>query len=146
MSGMIIDASVSYLDFKYDRVDPLTGITLNMKTPFTPEWKFSAGAQYKFEVVGAGWITPRLDYAYQSSNYSSAQNRPMNRVDAYGIFNGRITFTSADSDWEAAISVTNITNKFYYLNKYERELPPYFVVNGQPGRPREWAVSLKRRF
>jgi len=146
IDGLIIDSSASYLDFKYKEVNPATGITLDMASPFTPKWKFSAGVQYRIGLGDTGSITPRIDYNYQSSIYTAAQNRLSNRVEGYGIFNGRLTYATDDKAWEAALSVTNLLDKFYYLNKFERELAPYFVVNGQPGRPREWAVSVKRRF
>jgi iron complex outermembrane receptor protein len=146
VDGLIIDISGSYLDFKYTKVNPLTGVTLSMTTPYTPKWKFSTGVQYKVQIGGGSSITPRLDYVYQSSLYNGAVNNAANLIDAYGLFNGRVTYASAGGTWEVAASVTNITNKFYYLNKYERQAAPYFLVNGQPGRPREWAVTVKRRF
>jgi outer membrane receptor for ferric coprogen and ferric-rhodotorulic acid len=40
-----------------------------------------------------------------------------------------------------ALEATNLFDKFYFINKFAT-----FYVNGQPGRPREVAVTVRRRF
>ena len=46
---------------------------------------------------------------------------------------------------EAALEVTNVLDKYYYLTTFEVSAAAG-VANAQPGRPREWAVTLKKRF
>lgn len=144
--GLILDASASYIEFEYEDVDPLTGVTPDMTTPFMPERKFAFGGQYSIPLGQAGILTPRVDYVHQSAMYIAAVNLPVNRVDGYGLVNARLTWESMDATWQAALGVTNLADKFYYINKYDRAAAPYFVVNGQPGRPREWFITLTRKF
>jgi hypothetical protein len=68
-------------------------------------------------VGDAGTITPRVDVNYQSSFFSNIDNNPLAKVDGYAIANGRLTFEDASRDWQFSVSVTNMFNKFYYLNK-----------------------------
>jgi hypothetical protein len=93
-----------------------------------------------------GSLTPRVDWSYQSSMYTFPNNAPTNLVSAYGLLNARMAWRSSQDTWEATVFVTNLTDKFYYLNKFDGSGAPFFVVNGQPGRPREWGVTLKRDF
>lgn len=146
LAAFMLDASASVLDFEYDRVDTArTGITADMITPFTPERKYAVGAQYEWD-IGSGIITPRIDWSYQSEFFTNALNAPTNLIDGRGLVNARIAWANADDTWEAALCGTNLANKFYYLNTFDLAAPPFFVSSGQPGRPREWAVTVKRKF
>jgi outer membrane receptor protein involved in Fe transport len=52
--ALTIDASLSTLDFEYQRIDPgATAVTLGMITPYTPETKASVGLQYAFSLAAA---------------------------------------------------------------------------------------------
>lgn len=149
IGGLTFDGSASYTDFRYDRVNPSTLVTIGMTPPYTPKWKFAAGAQYEFALGSNGSLTPRFDYSYQSAVHSDAINTPANLIPERGIGNARLTYRSPDRAWELAVAVTNVFDKYYYINLYERTLPTtrsYQVVTGQPGRPREWAFSVKRKF
>ncbi|MGX7895997.1 TonB-dependent receptor [Tsuneonella sp. HG222] len=148
-AGFAIDGSVSYVDFRFTRTDPASFLTTATEPQFSPKWKYAIGAQYEVDLADAGSVTPRLDWTYRSSMESNAINGvpgfTMGHVDSVGLLNGRITYRTADDVWEAALAVTNITDEFYYTNKYDREAA-FGNVFGQPGRPREWQVSLKRKF
>ncbi|WP_338466150.1 TonB-dependent receptor [Novosphingobium sp. ZN18A2] len=147
LGGFEFDGSASYLDFKLKSVSAagatFRGITLDNVAPYITKWKVSAGAQYRAELGDLGSITPRLDFAYQSSFFINVDNNPLGLVDPYSVFNARITWRSADDDWEVAAAVTNLTNKFYYLNKIRL---PIGITTGQVAAPRQWSLSLRRNF
>ena len=151
VDGLTIDGAVSYLDFDYTFISTdagipgVLGVQDGMVTPYTPEWKASAGIQYEIPAPG-GTITPRLDWNYQSKAYTNFVNEPDNVIKWGSRFNAKLTYRNEDNDWEVALAVTNLTNKFYYLNKFDTSSPPFFVVTGQPARPREWSVSVKKAF
>ena len=148
--GMELDGSLSYLKFNYigSSFNPnqVTGITVGMTTPYTPKWKWSFGAQYAFEVGDKGSLTPRVDVSYQDSVYTNALNGPNNFNPGYTVANARLTWRSATGGWEAALDVTNFTNKLYYLTTFDLSATGGGSVQGQPGMPREWTVSLKKSF
>jgi iron complex outermembrane receptor protein len=69
----------------------------------------------------------------------------LGEVDARGLLNARLTFRTTDENWEFSLAATNVTDKFYYVNKYDR-VSQSGNAYGQPGRPREIIASVKRRF
>jgi iron complex outermembrane receptor protein len=142
-----IDASGSWLDFKYTSIsDPTTGITSDMTTPYTPKWKGSLGTQYEFPIGAVGTITPRLDMSYQSSQFANAINDPLwNQIDGYTVLNARVTWRNKDADWQAALNVTNVTDKLYYLTLFDTHTSAGYV-NGQPAMPRQWSFTVKHNF
>jgi iron complex outermembrane receptor protein len=182
VSGLEMDASLSYLDFKYTFIPELdaatgrsttTGISIHGVTPFTPKWKWNFGAQYEMPVGNAGSLTPRIDFVYQSDVFTSPLNQPgdvdpsktlvntnnlagfdpagpqlhADRISGYMLVNARLTWKSMDRSWQAALEVTNLGDKLYYLTLFdlaEGGLPGYTA--GQPGMGRQWAITVKKTF
>ena len=164
--GFSIDGSISYLSFDYTSLSVYAqggalpgcapagtaacttagaGIKPGMKSPFAPTWKYSLGAQYQIPLGKLGYVIPRLDWSYQSSFYGSASNSPWNLVQGYGLLNGRLTYKNPDGKWSAALEVSNITGKVYYLGVFDNRGSDNNVM-AEPAAPREWAVTLKRVF
>jgi iron complex outermembrane receptor protein len=162
VDNFLIDASVALLNFKYDKLSgcspaltPATctapsgglgaGLRYGMKLAYAPERQFSVGAQYKFDVGSAGSITPRLDWSYRSAQETSAiNNNILGILPKYSLLNGRITWNSADDDWQLALQVTNITDKLYWTGIGPNNNSGTTAAN--PGMPRQWSLSLKRNF
>ena len=145
-AGFLIDGSVSYLDFKYKSLAPNTGLSLDMVSPNTPKWKWSVGAQYEIDLRNAGSLTPRVDAAYQSRIYTNAVNRASNLIDGYTVANARLTWANANKDLEVSAEVTNLFDKYYLLTLFDLTSAGAGIASGQPGRPREWAVTVKKKF
>jgi iron complex outermembrane receptor protein len=149
--GLMFEASVSKLDFEYTFISPNAGVAggvgvqKGMITPYTPESKIAFGAQYEF-ATAFGSLTPRLDWAHQSEFFVTAVNAPTNRMDGYGLLSGRITWKSEDGAWQAALLGTNLLDKYYNVNGLDFAAPPFFASFTQPGRPREYSLSVKRSF
>ncbi|MBO9498978.1 MAG: TonB-dependent receptor [Novosphingobium sp.] len=152
-NGLLIDGSVSYLDFKYTDINPQAGgpsspagVQVGMVPPYTPKWKWAVGIQYKVDMGNAGSLTPRFDASYQSEVWSNAVNGPNNHIDGYTLANARLTWRNQKEDLEVALEVTNLFDKYYFLTSFDLTGAGAGIVSGQPGRPREWAVSLKKTF
>ncbi len=151
-TALSIDAAYSYLDFDYTSINPQAGgptlprgIQKGMITPYTPKTKWSVGAQYEIP-VGAGTVTPRIDASYQSDMYSNATNGPYNYIDGYTVMNARLSWRNPDRDWETSVEVTNLTDKYYLLTSFDLTGAGSGSANGQPGRPREFAITVKKSF
>ncbi len=146
VDGLTFDGSLGYLDFDYTEItNPATLVTEDMIAPFISKWQLSAGMQYEAELSGGATITPRLDWSYRSDFFYNSINNDFNKIEGYSLFNGRIAYTSADELWTLSANVTNIFDKFYYTGKSEN-IGSFGVVTGNPGRPREWSVTLRREF
>ncbi len=153
LPGLNIDASLSTLDFKYTRLSAsalASGLTLDSPHVYTPKNKWSIGVQYSWSVADAGTITPRFDINHQASFYSrdTALVQPYqtyNIVPSYTVANAQVSWKSKGDKWEAVVAVTNLFNRYYLLNTYDLQFLNSTAV-GQPAPPREWSLTLKRRF
>jgi iron complex outermembrane recepter protein len=147
--GLQIDASASYLDFNFTSINgtgiQISGVTLNNKEPYAPSAQASVGLQYVFTMGTAGSITPRVDAQYQSSFFTDIQNSWQGEVGGRTLMDARLTWKSQSQDWETSAAVTNLTDRFYYINKVFGA-PPTNITEGQPGAPREWLVTVRRNF
>ena len=161
IDGLLIDGALSYLDFEYQRFGTFTSGTTTVSVggptningpqfgdyaPYTPEWKWSFGVQYEADLGGSGSITPRFDAAYQSDIYSSAANRSSNLIESYTIANARLTWRNEDGDLEVSGEITNLFDEYYLQTVNDQSPGSQGYVIAQPGRPREWAVHVKKKF
>lgn len=148
-SGLTIDAAVGYLDFEYTELSPgvlASGLAMHHVTPFTPEWKWSLGAQYEFALGDGRTITPRFDVAYQSEIYANPVNNPMWVVDDYTVADARVTYRNPTSGVEVALAVTNLFDKYYYTSLYDNLYGSQGTVIANVARPREWSISVRKNF
>jgi iron complex outermembrane receptor protein len=146
--SLSFDSSASFLHFNYTSLSPLavgSGIKSDMTTPFAPRWKYSVGAQYELFLGRYGSLTPRLDLSHQSYFYGQAINAIYNRINAYTLLNGHLTWSSAEDTWQVALEVKNMTDKLYYYGLFDNRSSSQTVL-GEPAPPREWAVTLRRSF
>ena len=161
-AGFVIDGAVSYLDFDYKRFGSYTttgttavavggptninGPQFGDYAPYTPKWKWSVGAQYEIDLGSAGLLTPRIDAAFQGQMYTVSANRSSNRIDGYTVANARLTWRNPRRNLEVALEVTNLANKYYILTIFDQTAGGQGFSNAQPGRPREWGVTIKQKF
>lgn len=154
--GFQIDASLAYLNFKYTEISASaasSGIGLEDEGQYISPWQWSIGAQYEIDLGHLGTVTPRIDVDHQDTF-----NRNANNVDAatggrdiFGsvagrtLVNARITFRTQDRGWELAFESRNLTNKLYYTDIFDNRGSTN-SIQGSPGEPRTFAVTLKRKF
>ena len=117
-----------------------------MITPYTPENKASIGIQYAFALSGGGTFTPRLDAAYTDEVYANAVNAPTNFIDGYDglqrapdLAVGRRDLGSRARGHEphGRVLLRDVVRPLGHGAGY---------IHGQPSRPREYAMTVKRNF
>jgi iron complex outermembrane receptor protein len=146
VEGLSLNASIGYNRFRAKEKDPTQLAYRHPEALIQPEVNASVGAQYEFDLGNSGKVTPRLDWYYTSKmSYGTPAVAPAQEdiIPAYSLLNARLTYESADRDWMLALSVTNLADKFYYNNFFETVMSGR---SGNPGRPREFAVTLRRAF
>jgi iron complex outermembrane recepter protein len=156
IDGLLFDASVAYLDFDYKSISAAaanSGIGLEDEGTYIQEWQWSVGAQYGVDLGELGTLTPRIDV-----NFEDDFNRNTNNVDAatggrdiFGhiedrlLVNARLTYLTADEDWQVALEVKNLTDKLYYTDVFDNRGSTN-SIQGTPALPRTWAVTVKHNF
>ena len=157
VQGLLIDGAVSLVDFKYTQFATYgtasaggpaapNGPQFGDYPDYVPRWKWSAGVQYTVDLGSAGDLTPRVDASYQSDLHTLAANRPTNLIEGYTVANARLTWVNRGDDLQISGEVTNLFDKYYYATVLDYTLSGAGLTMGQPGRPREWAVTLKKSF
>jgi iron complex outermembrane recepter protein len=141
--GFQADVNASWLKFDYINVDPATGVTSSMVTPWTPSWSGGGGIQYTLPVATAGSVTARLDATMRSMVYTAAVNDPYNRIGGYTIYNAHLTWQSNKQNWQAILQVLNLTGKQYYMNIFDLVEAGQGTEGGNPGPPLEIDLEIK---
>ena len=149
IGALQIDGSASYLNFNLTSINQsaakISGVSPNTKEPYAPDRMASLGLQYTVDLASWGALVPRVDAQYQSSFFTDITNTALGEVSGRTLMNAHLTWRSAKDDWQGTLAVTNVTDKFYYINKIN-SVAPTFITQGQPGAPREWLVSVRRNF
>jgi iron complex outermembrane receptor protein len=57
----------------------------------------------------------------------------------------RLTWDSPENKWQGAFAVTNVFDKTYYLSVFDL-LASSGAKYGTPDNPREYSLTIKRKF
>jgi iron complex outermembrane receptor protein len=150
VEGLDIDASLSWIDGEWNRIGVTVGKSIQLQDPIvTPHWRGSFGIQYRIPVEGHGSLTPRFDLAYtgkQSLGRLSGTS-PLDYNPAFALGNARLTWRNEKEDLTVAFEVQNLFDKYYYLPlRFSALYASAGTVYSNVGRPREWALSVAKKF
>jgi iron complex outermembrane receptor protein len=140
-----IDGTVSWLDARYTESTPATiGVRAGNKLPLTPKWSASLSASYPFDLGAGGTLTPRVDASYRSAVYNTADNARIVHQDGYGVINGAVAWEPIKGDLTLTLGGRNLTDERYLLTATYSDAAG--LAEGTYARPREWYLSVKKRF
>ena len=130
---------------------PPTVKLLSNRPIYVPKLNWNISASYDIPFF-EGTVTPRVDvygqseicYALLFSNSNETASQACSG--AYVLVNPRITYATSDGKWMAAAGVNNATNKQYFLNKFDLAAFGQPTIEGQPGKPRTWYITVRRNF
>jgi len=170
IEGLRLSANASYVaseilanddgsDFSNfpQRVGPEIPLTGN-EFPYTPNWQFSADAQYDWS------LTPNIDafvgasVVYQSKTKggledanagqplnqapSSAYNDPALAIDAYTLVDLRAGIQSPNDRWELSVWGKNVTDEYYWVNVLKTQ----DTLNRYAGSPATYGVTFAIKY
>jgi iron complex outermembrane receptor protein len=144
IEGLLINGSVGWSKF----MSPTIKAASVHKRQTNPFWTANSGIQYAIAApVLAGRITPRLDWTYQSSEITNNNGTKYDALTkARSVFNTRLSYDKDEGGFSAAFGVTNLFNKFYYLNFFDYQLFGWPQTEAQPAQPRQWYLTLSKKF
>lgn len=144
IDGLLINGSLGWSKLMAPDIAART-VNRRQSNPF---WTGSAGIQYTWEAAGiAGTLTPRIDMTYESNQIVSGTSTKYNSLmPGKALFNGRLAYDNHDYAFTLALGVTNIFNKFYYVNVFDYQGLGYPQTDAQPAQPREWHLTISKRF
>lgn len=130
VKGLEIGANANFMNAEFkDAI--ITGVDVSgQKVSFAPDTTYSIYGRYEVPVGKAGDLSFFAAYNYQSKikfDVLTALNE-----DSYGLWNGRIRFTSRNEKWSASLIGENIGDKAYAVIRQDPlGLGPQ-VVRGTP--------------
>jgi iron complex outermembrane receptor protein len=151
-----LDASVGYLDAKFDSitppppfgpVTPTATATLSSRLPFTPEWQGHLGLSYTFH-PGSNWLlTPRVDVSYTDTQFFDAGNSPeIAQDEAVTLLSASVALESADDKWRVSLGATNLTDELYPVAGTSSLTTASGYAEIIYARPRSVSLSVTRNF
>ncbi len=149
VEGLDIDASLSHLTGNWSTIDARVGNAILITDPIvSPNWKYSFGIQYKADMGSAGSITPRFDLAYTGKTSAGrvVAGGPIDFFQAYTLGNARLTWRNEGEDLSISLEVQNLFDKYYTPFRFAAVQAFSGTIYSQVGRPREWAVTVKKEF
>jgi iron complex outermembrane receptor protein len=129
--GLILGASVGYLDAEYDEFpggpclfgrpcppdqsqNDIGGTTI----PNTSKWSGNVHGEYQFSVLGDLQLTTYLVVAFRSSYDVEADLNPNARQDGYAKLDARVELADPEAGWSLALFGKNLTNKHTFNFSY----------------------------
>jgi iron complex outermembrane receptor protein len=144
---LMLSTSLGYTDFKYKELLAATqGLTLDSPQARVPKWTLSGAMQYDAPIADGQFLTPRIDVSYRSRTYFAnditdvAAQQP-----GYALVNLRLTYRNDNLGMSIAGAVTNVFNQYYYTTITD-QLESFGFLSASVGRPREWSITLRKKF
>ena len=157
-TGLLIDTQIGYLDAEYKEFDDVRfaafGGSRAFQTPaFAPKWTARFGAQYVFDLGGAGAITIGAQTRYKSRTALAVDNTLTNsRTEVDGLFqkgywvhDARIVYDTEDKHFALGLYGNNLSDRAYKTDAQE-----FSSVGGirtvYYGAPRTVTVRFTARY
>jgi iron complex outermembrane recepter protein len=126
------------------------GITPNGEPGYVPQWNGAVSGQYTYTFPNGSTLSPRYDVYVQTQICTSTATPVYTALSScsggYTLHNLRLQYNTPETTWTAAVGVENLANHLYYLNKFDLTAFGEPTVEGQPGQPRTWYLTLRRNF
>ncbi|MCY4154224.1 MAG: TonB-dependent receptor, partial [Gammaproteobacteria bacterium] len=113
--GLDLNLGINIMDTEAKNVGNPAGFVADRRLPNAPEVQFTGMARYQWPLV-SGTMAIQGDFSYQSQNSFIIYNDPANTIDGYIVGNARLSWTSGDERWGAALFVKNIGNEEYIVS------------------------------
>ncbi len=137
LRALTVSGVYGVLDWKSDDI--------SSGTPFyVPDSNWSLGVSYAVNLASGSTVTPRVDLYGQSRICTNSTSPSCSG--GYGLLNARVEWANPGRTWTIAAGATNVTDKQYFLNKFDLTAFGQPHTEGQPGRPREWYLGFTRYF
>jgi iron complex outermembrane recepter protein len=125
------------------------GVTTNLRgnqLPQAPQYKFSAGVQYTFEIGDTMNVIPRVDLAHTGESFGNIFNGAINRVPSFTVVNAQVQFNGPDDKWYVRGFVQNLTNNSAVTGLYVTDQSSGLFTNIFTLEPRRYGVAAGFRF
>lgn len=139
--------SAAWLDTEVEDVligtDPANPINVTREAPQSPEFTFSGAIVQDFP-LRSGVVSVQFSGYYNSGYYSQLTNAPNTEIPSYKLFNGRVTYTSADEKYQLSVFARNLFDEEYI--SYAFDIASNGFTEQTLGQPRWAGVEARVNF
>ncbi len=117
--GLDLLFGVGYVDIDLP-VDLQIGLGVRDTKPVqSPKWNLNGLVRYEWSVPGGAAIAIQGDVHYRSEHFFSLTQAQAVTENGYAVVNSRVSYTTADQKWEAAIFVNNLFDEEYLVQTFD---------------------------
>lgn len=143
--GLDVLLGVGYLDTQIQDLDLAgTGQGVDTQPVQSPKWNVNGLLRYTWPAF-RGNMALQGDFHYRSRHYFSVTQAPASTQNGYGIANARMSYSTMDDKWEAAVFVNNLFDEEYLVQTFDLA----FILGMTEqyyGLPRWVGGSVRYRF
>jgi len=148
VQSWFVEAAVGYLDAEITKFNPVTinagGPDVGDRLPQVPKWTLAGSIIREFGLGEMGVLTARLDYAYRTKVFFSADNDPGSVMQSHGVMNASASWGSADDKYSLTFHADNIFDK--RIIKYTEQAGSSGTQNDILARDFAWYLTGEYRF
>jgi iron complex outermembrane receptor protein len=154
IKSFTISGNLAWLDAKYDTY-LFKGVNIAKQQEFTnaPDFSGAINLEYRTDLGGAGSLSARVGYSYQSrvvattevvyDPITKARVQPITQ-DGYGLLGAGVIWKPSDV-WTVSLQGSNVTDKAYLTTGYNL-YSALGVHTGFYGPPRQYSLTVKYDF
>jgi iron complex outermembrane receptor protein len=116
------------------------GLPLN----YSPQWTYNAAVEYDIP-IGAGSLTPRLQYSYIGGQWVQLYHASQDFFPAHHLLDFRLAYR-APEHWRVEGFVTNLTNELYVTGVVAGPVATPYINSLALGPPRQVGVRIQYEF
>jgi iron complex outermembrane recepter protein len=144
VNGLTLNVGVAYLDTLVKDVGTATRGVLDQQSANAPKWQGNASIHETFR-AGPGEVGLTWDGNYIGHRYGSIDNTLGAAIDGSFVHNARVSYFLADSGWEIATFLNNISNTGRMTYAFDLTLGTGDLLRSY-APPRMWGVSVRKTF
>lgn len=145
LDGLDIILGLGAFDAEVSDVEVASGVFEDTEPSFAPALTYNGLIRYSWEIFSGDELAVQGSFSYTDDFFYTLRNYDSHKMEDYTLFNARLSYTSVDKGWEAAIFVENLTDEDYPVTGFDISL---FCGCSEiaVGKPRWWGLSLRRNF
>jgi hypothetical protein len=111
-----------------------------------PEWKWGTFGQYLMPIGDMGNVEFLLSYTWIDDVYFSSFESDEDKAPAYGRWDTRATWTSAEEDWVVAVFVNNVLDEIGIRQIDRTTEGSNWLRKGSTTDPRLYGLEVRYKF
>ena len=157
--NLLLSAAVGTIDGEWTAIDPLMAdnILIDSEPQRMPDLSYSLGVLHTVATGNGGELATSLNYGWRDDQASSSLQTRTIPIEAYGLLNARLKWSSPDDKWSVALFCANCLDEDYILTggDFTGQTPNQASVGDRGregyrweeiGRPQEWGVEFGVNF